>query len=94
MMAMMEKKASPSFIVRDTDGVLGRLYAARTTPHLYVIDPEGVLRYAGAIDNRPSPSPSDVASAQNYLKAALDAGLAGQPIAIPTTQPYGCDVKY
>ena len=92
--AMMERKAAPSFIVRDTAGVLGRLYGARTTPHLYVIDPEGVLRYAGAIDDKPSPSPSDVPTAHNYLKAALDAGLAGKPIAVGTTQPYGCDVKY
>ena len=92
--AMTEKKAASSFVVRDTAGTLGRLYAARTTPHLYVIDPQGVLRYAGAIDDRPSPSPSDVPGAKNYLKAALDAGLAGQPIAIGTTQPYGCDVKY
>ena len=92
--AMADRKASPSFIVRDTAGTLGRLYGARTTPHLYVIDPEGVLRYAGAIDNKPSPSPSDVPVAQNYLKSALDAGLAGKPIAIGTTQPYGCDVKY
>lgn len=92
--AMVDRKASPSFIVRDTAGTLGRLYAARTTPHLYVIDPEGVLRYAGAIDNKPSPSPSEVPTAHNYLKAALDAGLAGKPIAVGTTQPYGCDVKY
>lgn len=92
--AMAERKASPTFIVRDTAGTLGQLYAARTTPHLYVIDPEGVLRYAGAIDNKPSPSPGDIPAAQNYLKAALDAGLAGKPIAIGTTQPYGCDVKY
>ena len=92
--AMTERKAASSFVVRDTAGTLGRLYGARTTPHLYVIDPEGVLRYAGAIDNKPSPSPSEVPSAHNYLKAALDAGLAGQPIAVGTTQPYGCDVKY
>ena len=92
--AMTERKASPSFIVRDTAGTLGRLYGARTTPHLYVIDPQGVLRYAGAIDDKPSPSPSSVPSAHNYLKAALDAGLAGKPIAVGTTQPYGCDVKY
>ena len=91
---VMEKKASPSFVVRDTAGTLGRLYGARTTPHLYVIDPQGVLRYAGAIDDKPSPSPSTVSSAHNYLKAALDAGLAGKPIAVGTTQPYGCDVKY
>jgi peroxiredoxin len=92
--AMTDRKASPSFIVRDTAGTLGRLYGARTTPHLYVIDAQGVLRYAGAIDNKPSPSPSGVSGAHNYLKAALDAGLAGKPIAVGTTQPYGCDVKY
>ena len=92
--AMTERKAASSFVVRDTAGTLGRLYGARTTPHLYVIDPQGVLRYAGAIDNKPSPSPSEVPGAQNYLKAALDAGLAGKPIAVGTTQPYGCDVKY
>ena len=53
--AMTEKTASPSFVVRDTAGVLGRMYGARTTPHLYAIDPQGVLRYAGAIDDKPSP---------------------------------------
>lgn len=92
--AMIDRKAAPAFIVRDTAGTLGRLYAARTTPHLYVVDAEGVLRYAGAIDDKPSPSPSQVPGAHNYLKAALDAGLAGQPIAVGSTQPYGCDVKY
>jgi peroxiredoxin len=92
--AMTERKAASSFVVRDTAGVLGRMYGARTTPHLYVIDAQGVLRYAGAIDDKPSPSPNDVPGARNYLKAALDAGLAGQPIAVGTTQPYGCDVKY
>ena len=91
---MSEKKASPSFVIRDTAGTLGRLYGARTTPHLYAIDPKGVLRYAGAIDDKPSPAPGTVPGAKNYLKAALDAGLANQPIAISMTQPYGCDVKY
>lgn len=92
--AMTDRKAASSFVVRDTAGTLGRMYGARTTPHLYVIDPQGLLRYAGAIDDKPSPSPSEVPGAHNYLKAALDAGLAGKPIAIGTTQPYGCDVKY
>lgn len=92
--AMTDRKAAASFVVRDTAGTLGRMYGARTTPHLYVIDPQGLLRYAGAIDDKPSPSPSEVPGAHNYLKAALDAGLAGKPIAIGTTQPYGCDVKY
>lgn len=92
--AMIDKKASPSFVVRDTAGVLGRMYGARNTPQLFAIDPEGVLRYAGAIDDRPTSKVKDVKGAKNYLKAALDAGLSGQPIAVATTQPYGCDVKY
>ena len=89
-----EKKAAPSFVVRDTAGVLGRMYGARNTPHMFVIDPAGVLRYAGAIDDKPTSKAKDVEGAKNYVKAALDAGLAGQPIAVATTQPYGCDVKY
>ena len=91
---MIEKKAAPSLVVRDTAGVLGRMYGARNTPQLFAIDPEGILRYAGAIDNKPTSKAKDVEGAQNYLKAALDAGLAGQPITVATTQPYGCDVKY
>ena len=91
---MIEKKAAPSFVVRDTAGVLGRMYGARNTPQLFAIDPEGVLRYAGAIDDKPTSKAKDVQGAKNYLKAALDAGLAGQPIAVSTSQPYGCDVKY
>jgi peroxiredoxin len=91
---MAEKKASSSFVVRDTAGVLGRMYGARTTPQLFAIDTAGVLRYAGAIDDKPSSKAKDVKTAQNYVKAALDAGLAGQPIAVATSQPYGCDVKY
>lgn len=91
---MAERKAAPSLIVRDTAGVLGRLYGARNTPQMFVIDPEGVLRYAGAIDDKNSSRPKDVETAKNYVRAALDAGLSGQPIAVNTTQPYGCDVKY
>ena len=89
-----EKGAAPSAVVRDTAGTLGRLYAARTTPQYAIIDPQGVLRYAGAIDDRPTPRVGDIAEATNYVRAALDAGLAGKPIAVAQTQPYGCDVKY
>ncbi len=92
--AMLAKKAAPSFVVRDTAGVLGRMYGARTTPQLFVIDTAGVLRYAGAIDDKRSSRAKDVETAHNYLKAALDSGLAGRPIAVATTQPYGCEVKY
>jgi hypothetical protein len=84
----------PTAIIRDTAGVLGRLYGARNTPQYAIVDPQGQLRYSGAIDNNPSASAKDVAGATNYVRAALDAGLAGQPIAVPQTQPYGCEVKY
>jgi hypothetical protein len=89
-----EKEASPTAVIRDTAGVLGRLYGARNTPQYAIIDGQGVLRYAGAIDNRQSSSASDIPGATNYVRAALDAGLAGRPIAVTQTQPYGCDVKY
>jgi hypothetical protein len=89
-----EKGAAPTAVIRDTSGALGRLYDARTTPQYAIIDPQGVLRYAGAIDDRRSPKVGDIAGATNYVRAALDAGLAGQPIAVTQTQPYGCTVKY
>jgi peroxiredoxin len=91
---MTQKKAAPSFVIRDTAGVLGRMYGARNTPQLFAIDPQGVLRYAGAIDDKPTSRAKDVKTAKNYLKAALDAGMSGQPIVVATSQPYGCDVKY
>lgn len=89
-----DKGAAPTAIIRDTTGVLGRLYGARNTPQYAIVDPQGVLRYAGAIDDRRTPSAKDIAGATNYVRAALDAGLAGQPIAVAQTQPYGCEVKY
>ena len=88
------KGAVPTSVIRDTTGALGRLYAARTTPQYAIIDPAGVLRYSGAIDNRRTPSASDIAGATNYVRAALDAGMAGRPVAMAQTQPYGCEVKY
>lgn len=89
-----EKGAAPAAVIRDADGTLGRLYGAQNTPQYAIIDPQGVLRYAGAIDNRRTPAVRDIAGATNYVRAALDAGLAGNQIAVTQTQPYGCDVKY
>ena len=89
-----DKGAAPTAIIRDTAGVLGRLYGARNTPQYSIIDPEGVLRYGGAIDDRRTGNPKDIAGATNYVRAALDSGLAGRPIAVAQTQPYGCEVKY
>lgn len=90
----VEKRAAPTAVIRDTAGVLGHLYGARNTPQLIVIDPQGILRYDGAIDDKPTTDPADVARAKNYLRAALDAGMAGKTIATPMTQPYGCTVQY
>ena len=89
-----DKGAAPAAVVRDTAGTLGRLYGARTTPQYAIIDPQGVLRYSGAIDDKPTPRAGDIAGATNYVRAALDAGLAAKPIAVAQTQPYGCSVKY
>ncbi|MEM7136981.1 MAG: thioredoxin family protein [Myxococcota bacterium] len=81
-------------ILLDPDGTLGKLYAARTTPQMFVIDPRGVLRYAGAIDDKPSTNVRDIPGAKNYVNAALDAALAGKTVEVTTTRPYGCSVKY
>ena len=86
--------AAPTGVVRDTAGVLGRLYGARTTPQYAIISPDGDLVYTGAIDDRPSTRVKDIPGATNYVRAALDAGLEGRPIAVANTRPYGCDVKY
>ena len=88
------KGAAPTAVIRDTVGTLGRLYGARNTPQYAIIDPQGVLRYAGAIDDKRTAKVKDIPGATNYVRAALDAGLAGDSIAIAQTQPYGCDVKY
>lgn len=80
-----------SFILIDEDGAVGKAYAARTTPHIYVIDAEGTLVYQGAIDDRPR---GPAAEATNYVVAALDALAAGETVSNGTTKPYGCSVKY
>ena len=89
-----ERKAKPSAVLLDPEGKVGRLYGARTTPHMYIIDPEGLLIYAGAIDNQPSPDPKTLAEARNYIREVLDAALEGKPVSPTSTQPYGCSVKY
>ncbi|MGA7391941.1 MAG: thioredoxin family protein [Terrimicrobiaceae bacterium] len=78
----------------DEDGKVGKLYNARTTPQMFVLNPEGVLIYAGAIDDKPTPKPETVAVAKNYVKAAFNEATSGKPVAVPSTKPYGCSVKY
>jgi peroxiredoxin len=78
----------------DPEGKVGHLFGARNTPHMFVIDPKGNLIYAGGIDNKPSADPADIATAKNYVTAALDEAMAGKPVSVPISMPYGCSVKY
>ena len=78
----------------DPSGELGKLYDAKTTPHMFVIDKEGMLAYAGAIDSDSGFSPKSIDGATNYVAAALESLNAGEPIEVSSTKPYGCSVKY
>jgi len=78
----------------DPTGEAGQAFGAKTTPHMYVIDAGGVLRYAGAIDSNPSADPADIAGSTQYVKAALAELAAGKAVTVANTQPYGCSVKY
>jgi len=89
-----EQGAYPTVKILDPSGELGKLYDAKTTPHMYVINAEGTLAYAGAIDNNASPNPKTVEGADNYITAAVDELIAGKDLTTPQTQPYGCSVKY
>jgi peroxiredoxin len=90
----MKKKWGIQYpILLDEDGVVGKLYDAKTTPHTFVIGPDGIVRYSGAIDD----DPQDAKAAKdkiNYARQALDELLAGKPVSVPETRPYGCGVKY
>lgn len=81
-------------LLLDHDGKIGRLYGARTTPHMFVIDKTGRLVYMGGIDDRPYTDPESLRGAKNYVSLALADLKAGRPIADPVTRPYGCSVKY
>jgi len=88
------KGAAPTAVLIDKDGKVGRLYGARTTPHMYVIDPQGKLVYAGAIDDKRWANVEETKSAKNHVRAALNEAMAGKPVAVSATTPYGCSVKY
>jgi peroxiredoxin len=92
--AVKEKDASPTAVLFDSDGTVGRTYGARTTPHMFVVDPEGTLIYNGAIDDRKSTNVADIEGAKNYVATALDEAMSGRPVTVATSQPYGCSVKY
>jgi peroxiredoxin len=89
-----EKGAAPTAVLLDEDGSIGRLYGAKTTPHMFVIDDQGTLVYAGAIDDKPTADKADVAGAKSYVRAAYEEAKAGKPVTTASTPPYGCSVKY
>ena len=91
---MKDKGGAPTATLMDTDGKVGRAYGARTTPHMYVIDPNGKLVYAGAIDSKATSNPADIKTATNYVKQAVGESVSGKPVSTPITQAYGCSIKY
>jgi hypothetical protein len=91
---MATEKAVPTAYLVDADGTVGRAYEAKTTPHMFVINPEGTLIYAGGIDNIRSTDIDDIGKATNYVRAALEAAMNGTDVAVTSSAPYGCSVKY
>ena len=89
-----EKGMGSSAILLDDAGAVGKLFGAKTTPHMFVINPRGILIYQGAIDDKPSTNLVDVPGAKNYVRSALDEAMAGKAVKIAQTQSYGCSVKY
>ena len=86
--------ASPLATLLDSTSDIGRAYGARTTPHMFVVDPAGKVIYAGAIDDKRSANPADAKSANNYVRAALTEAISGKAVTVGSTTPYGCSVKY
>jgi peroxiredoxin len=89
-----QMNASPTAVLLDPQGELGHLYDAKTTPHMFVINPQSVLIYNGAIDDRATTEEADISVAKNYVSAALEEAIAGKPVSEPSSRPYGCSVKY
>lgn len=86
--------AAPTAVLIDSQGVFGRAYEAKTTPHLFIIDEAGTLVYQGGIDDKPTTDPADIAGANNYVRQAMAELASGKPITNPVTRPYGCSVKF
>jgi peroxiredoxin len=89
-----KRQAQPSAVLVDEEGTAGKAYGARTTPHMYIVDPQGRLIYAGGIDSIPSSDPADIKKAVNYVRQGLSEALAGKPVSVAATRPYGCSIKY
>jgi peroxiredoxin len=86
--------AAPKSALIDASSATGRAYAAKTTPHMFVVDPTGKVLYNGAIDDKRSANPADARTAKNYVRAALTEATGGKPVTVASTTPYGCSVKY
>ncbi|HKY02325.1 MAG TPA: redoxin domain-containing protein [Burkholderiales bacterium] len=91
---MQDQQANATATLMDTEGKVGKAYGAKTTPHLYIIDPKGTLIYAGAIDSKATARVEDIKDATNYVKQALNEAQTGKPVSMAATQAYGCSVKY
>lgn len=89
-----EKNAAPHAVLIDSAGTVGRAYDARTTPHMFVINPAGNVVYMGGIDDKPTTKTADLKTARPHVDIALQEAMAGKPVSVPTSQPYGCSVKY
>lgn len=87
-------KSAASQVLLDPSGTMGKAYGAKTTPHMFVIDPRGTVIYAGGIDDNDSANPAVIPTSKNYVSAALDAALAGQKVVTASARPYGCHVQY
>jgi peroxiredoxin len=91
---MAKMHATPTAALLDPTGEIGHLYDAKTSPHMVVINPQGVVIYDGAIDDKPTTDLNDVPGATNYVSLALEQAMAGKKVDTPATRPYGCSVKY
>ena len=89
-----EEGSNATAYLVDAEGTVGHLYGAQTTPHMFLIGPDGKLLYAGGIDDTPSTKKDDIATAKNYVAQGLDAALSGKAVEVKTSRPYGCSVKY
>ena len=89
-----KNKVAAAAYLRDSDGKVGKAYEATNTPQLYIVNPEGVLVYKGAIDSVRSTNAADIEKAENYVKSALASLKEGKPVAKAATLPYGCSVNY
>ena len=91
---IVDRKLASTAVLLDESGAVGKTYGAKTTPHMYIINPAGVLIYKGAIDDKPNTNKDSIPGARNHVLAALDESMAGKPVSTASTTPYGCSVKY